>query len=96
MKLSPTADGWLLPLSARVVTRVCMDYALSLDMDDRCQGTYELRIEQEFTLCPAAGEPAHIVLHVAPGRDYEAWTLAGPEGLRVVSLPGGGLSIFGD
>jgi hypothetical protein len=27
--------------------------------------------------------------------DYEAWTFAGPGGAKVVSLPGGGLSVWG-
>jgi hypothetical protein len=26
--------------------------------------------------------------------NYEAWTVAGPQGLKVVSLPGGGLSVW--
>jgi hypothetical protein len=26
--------------------------------------------------------------------DYEAWTVAGPDGMKVVSLPGGGLSVW--
>jgi hypothetical protein len=26
--------------------------------------------------------------------DYEAWTVAGPGGMKVVSLPGGGLSVW--
>lgn len=26
--------------------------------------------------------------------NYEAWTVAGPNGLKVVSLPGGGLSVW--
>jgi hypothetical protein len=28
------------------------------------------------------------------GPDYEAWTVAGPDGMKVVSLPGGGLSVW--
>ena len=30
----------------------------------------------------------------AADEDYEAWTLAGPGGLKVVSGPGGGLSVW--
>lgn len=35
------------------------------------------------------------VLEVPVGRDYEPWELSGPEGMRVVSLPGGELGIWG-
>ena len=33
-------------------------------------------------------------LLVAPDPDYEAWTVAGPHGLKVVSEPGGGLAVW--
>jgi hypothetical protein len=33
-------------------------------------------------------------LLVEPDPAYEAWTLAGPGGLKVVCLPGGGLSVW--
>ena len=33
-------------------------------------------------------------LRVPAGEDYEPWTLTGPHGLRVVSAPGGELSIW--
>ena len=38
-------------------------------------------------------------IKVPPGRDFEAWTLAGPggpDGLKVVSIPGGDLAIWSD
>jgi hypothetical protein len=38
-------------------------------------------------------------IKVPPGRDFEAWTLAGPggpDGLKVVSIPGGDLVIWSD
>lgn len=34
------------------------------------------------------------VLRVAADEDYEAWNIAGPGGLRVVSMPGGELAIW--
>lgn len=34
-------------------------------------------------------------IDVLPDERYEAWTLAGPDGLLLVSLPGGGLAIWG-
>ena len=37
-------------------------------------------------------EGAH--LRVEPDNDFEAWNLFGPQGLKVVSLPGGGLSVW--
>jgi hypothetical protein len=33
-------------------------------------------------------------LLVAADPDYEAWTVAGPDGLKVVSEPGGGLAVW--
>jgi hypothetical protein len=33
-------------------------------------------------------------LLVAADPDYEAWTAAGPDGLKVVSEPGGGLAVW--
>ena len=33
-------------------------------------------------------------LTVPPDPDYEAWELAGPEGMLVVSTPGGGLAVW--
>jgi Family of unknown function (DUF6188) len=35
-----------------------------------------------------------LALRVPPGKDFEPWTVAGPDGLRVVSAPGGKLSIW--
>jgi hypothetical protein len=35
-----------------------------------------------------------LALRVSPGLDFEPWTVAGPDGLRVVSAPGGELSIW--
>jgi hypothetical protein len=34
-------------------------------------------------------------LQVAPSESYEAWTFAGDRGLKIVSLPGGGVSTWG-
>lgn len=34
------------------------------------------------------------VLSVPVGEDYEAWSIVGPAGLRIVSLPGGELAIW--
>lgn len=34
-------------------------------------------------------------LHIGPGEDFESWTLTGPGGIRVVSLPGGELAKWG-
>ncbi|MBB5866947.1 uncharacterized protein (AIM24 family) [Allocatelliglobosispora scoriae] len=36
------------------------------------------------------------VLRVEPDPHYEAWTASAPGGLLVVSLPGGGLSVWSD
>jgi Family of unknown function (DUF6188) len=33
-------------------------------------------------------------LRVPSSDDYEAWTLVGPDGLRLVSMPGGELAIW--
>lgn len=33
-------------------------------------------------------------LHVAPSEDFEAWTLAGPHGQKIVCLPGGQLATW--
>ena len=33
-------------------------------------------------------------LCVPPNEDYEPWTLVGPDGLRIVSMPGGELAIW--
>ncbi len=35
------------------------------------------------------------VLRVAVDEDYEAWNIVGPNGLRIVSMPGGELAIWG-
>ena len=35
-----------------------------------------------------------LALRVPPGEDFEPWTVAGPDGLRVVSAPGGELGIW--
>jgi hypothetical protein len=34
------------------------------------------------------------LLYVPPCEDYEPWTLSGPAGLRLVSMPGGELAIW--
>jgi len=34
-------------------------------------------------------------LHIFAGQEFEPWTLVGPDGLRVVSVPGGELAIWG-
>jgi hypothetical protein len=34
-------------------------------------------------------------LRVPASEDYEAWTLTGPHGVQIVSLPGGGLATWG-
>lgn len=33
-------------------------------------------------------------LHAGPDAEYEAWTLSGPEGLLIVSMPGGALTTW--
>jgi len=33
-------------------------------------------------------------LHIEPDSRFEAWTLFGPKQLKVVSLPGGGISVW--
>jgi hypothetical protein len=33
-------------------------------------------------------------IHVEPDEDFEAWTVAGPNGMHVVSMPGGGLAVW--
>ncbi|MCU7726491.1 DUF6188 family protein [Actinoplanes sp. KI2] len=35
-------------------------------------------------------------LLVSADPDYEAWTVAGPDGFKVVSEPGGGLAVWSD
>ena len=40
-------------------------------------------------------EVAHgAALTVAPSEDFEPWEIAGPRGLRIVSIPGGGLTVW--
>lgn len=34
------------------------------------------------------------ILNVPPVRDYEAWTLAGPKGLKLVCMPGGKVAVW--
>jgi hypothetical protein len=36
------------------------------------------------------------ILVVSPDERYEAWTAAGPAGALLVSLPGGGLAVWGE
>ena len=35
------------------------------------------------------------ILQVPPSEGFEAWTLSGPDGIRLVSLPGGDLAVWG-
>jgi hypothetical protein len=34
------------------------------------------------------------MLVTPPLQDYEAWTMSGPDGFKIVSLPGGGLAVW--
>ena len=45
-------------------------------------GSLELTFDHDLTLC------------VAEDEDYEAWSIVGPDGLMLVSTPGGGLAIW--
>jgi Family of unknown function (DUF6188) len=36
-----------------------------------------------------------VSLHVEPDEDFEAWTIAGPQGQKVVCEPGGEIAVWG-
>jgi len=133
MELIEGDNGWVLPIAGTVISQCRVDYAFTLILDGE-DGSFEIRIEQPFTLAaadgdaqlsvdPAAGAAAmapaitvvhHVIdsavafnlgdltvtladrrtLRVSRSDQYEAWQLVGPLGLRVVSAPGGELSIW--
>jgi Family of unknown function (DUF6188) len=123
---------WQLPLGSCAVTQCCVDYGVTLRLDQPA-GHFELRIEQALDFVAADGaasslDPEEDPTGLAPllactrttataktafqdGRlemsfadgsrisvsasdDYEAWELAGPSGLRMVSTPGRHVTIW--
>ncbi|WP_051637706.1 DUF6188 family protein [Rhodococcus sp. UNC363MFTsu5.1] len=62
-----------------------------------------LQLFQEPIVTALASEDGSLVLNFAGGQslavqpdtDYEAWTLSGTNGFRVVATPGGGLATWG-
>ncbi|WP_370629240.1 DUF6188 family protein [Paenarthrobacter nitroguajacolicus] len=56
--------------------------------------------EQPDVECAQGGRALHLefpdgsIIDVLPDERYEAWTLAGPDGLLLVSLPGNGLALW--
>lgn len=61
-----------------------------------------LELLQQVPTSLDASKDGRLVVHFAGGGllsveaddDYEPWTLTGPEGLRLVSLPGGDLAVW--
>ena len=125
-------DHWVLPLEESHVEQCRVDYAFSLIVGSSSSGSFEVRIEQPFTLkglgdergFDPEGDPGQmasamhllrkrvhgaiafkdgtlelsfddgLVLHVPCGERVEAWSVVGPAGLRIVSLPGGDLAVW--
>lgn len=132
-ELIEQSDRWLLPITGGELAQCRFDYAVTLVIDR--EGSFEVRIEQPFTLAAPNGEessldPEHdpggagrtlALLHervtgavahkdgrlelefesgaairVLGGGEFEPWNVVGPGGLRVVSVPDGGLTIWSD
>ncbi len=36
----------------------------------------------------------HAIIEVPPNEGFEAWTLTGPDGIRVISMPGGEVAVW--
>jgi hypothetical protein len=129
IELTKSGDHWVLPVAGQPVAQLCVDYAITL----RLQNDVVVRIEQPFVMVTGSGaerlivpegdadrlapdltlaratiaegaafDDGHLELSLADGgrlsvpstEDYEPWELVGPEGLRVVSVPGGELSVW--
>ncbi len=127
--LMKAGDRWVLPVAGQQVAQLCLDYAVTL----RLQNDVVVRIEQPFVITSPTGEErlivpegdvdrlapvlnlvrstvtegaafddGHLELSFADGarvsvpsaEDYEPWEIVGPEGLRIVSVPGGELSVW--
>lgn len=118
------------PVAGLTITRVCLDYAFVLLMDEGS----ELRIEQALSITGESLEPVTVrpdpldtriafafrvvnrrvarawadesgrleiqfegplAITVEPHPQYEAWTYAGSQGEKAISVPGGGLTTWG-
>lgn len=127
--LMKAGDRWVLPVAGQAVAQLCVDYAVTL----RLQNDVVVRIEQPFVITTETGEErlivperdvdrlapvlilarstvtegaafddGHLELSFAGGarvsvpatEDYEPWEIVGPGGLRIVSVPGGELSVW--
>lgn len=126
-------DGWSLPLAGCPVISLCVDFALTLNVDHPA-GAVAVRIEEPFVFVAPSGtevrlspeeDPAGLgpvltcsrtqvhdliaytdgglevsfsdgaTIRVPSSEEFEAWQLAGPDGLKIVSVPGGELTIWG-
>lgn len=54
--LVEAADRWVVPMAGRTVTQCRLDYAFSLVVADEPAGSFEVRIEQPFTVASDGGE----------------------------------------
>jgi hypothetical protein len=55
-ELVEAADHWLVPMTGRTVTQCRLDYAFSLVVADEPAGSFEVRIEQPFTVASHGDE----------------------------------------
>jgi hypothetical protein len=131
--LVDTPDAWVLQVPGLTITQCRIDYAFTLVLEAERGASFEIRIEQPFSVwrqdaeheLDAEADPTDIapalsllhqgvtlavafkdgrleltfdngdLLRVPASEDYEPWNVVGPEGLRIVSLPGGDLGIWG-
>jgi Family of unknown function (DUF6188) len=126
-KVVESNNHWILPLEEKEITGCCMDFAVTLIIQDgmtlKLEEPFNLHLEgvinrivpgEIATLGPVltlwrrtirrATSTKYGDLRIefadgdsiesAHGELYEAWTLAGGDGLLVTSLPGGDVSIW--
>jgi hypothetical protein len=70
------------PIDGQTIDSIDFGFSVALRTNRSC----EIRIESAFE-----GNEANLVVSFGP--DFEAWTIAGLDGMRVVSVAGGGLAV---
>ncbi|MGB2951718.1 MAG: hypothetical protein WBG14_19085 [Rhodococcus sp. (in: high G+C Gram-positive bacteria)] len=82
--ISVSEDWWRvkIPVDGQTIDSIDFGFSLALRTNRSC----EIRIESDFEV-----NEANLVFPFGP--DFEAWTIAGLDGMRVVSVAGGGLAV---
>ncbi|MEV0358024.1 DUF6188 family protein [Nocardia sp. NPDC050697] len=98
-----TADGFELQIEGDFDLEAAHSDRRAVSLTDDGGPRTDLASALRGTITAATVDPAGVLtvdfdsatrLVVPPDADYEAWTLAGPDGYRVVCLPGGELAVW--